>query len=191
MRSRLKHIALCALGAAAMAALAACHGSGPGTTQSVEPTTVVSPTQEPVYEEGSIVGKTFPNAKLVTNFGKETTLRQLSSAPYTLVVLYSPSNESYRNAINQLTLDRGIENAIIDKDLAVVLIDMESNADELHLLSPSFPNIWRRTALTQPLDSVPIPFNPTMYLLDSKWRVVIQRPDIESILKMVEKNKQQ
>lgn len=144
-----------------------------------------------MYEEGSIVGKTFPNAKLVTNFGKETRLRQLSEAPYTLVVLYRPSNEGYRNTINQLTLDRSIENAIIDKQLAVVLINMESDLEELRLLSTSFPNIWRRTALIQQIDSVPMPFNPTMYLLDSNWIVVQQRPDIESILKAVDKHKQQ
>ena len=188
MKSRLKHIAICSLGAAT---LTACHGSGTNNTQAVNSTSSVTVTQEPVYEEGSIVGKAFPNIKLITNFGKETSLRQLSEAPLTLVVFYRPSNESYRNTINQLSLDRNIENAIIDKQLAVVLINMESDFEELRLLSTSFPNIWRRTALTQQIDNVPIPFNPTMYLLDRKWTVVQQRPDIESILKAVDKQKRQ
>lgn len=181
---------LCAL-ATSMAALTACHGSETGANQqSVASNSAVAPTQETVYEEGSLIGKRFPDIRVVTSFGMETSLRRITDTPYTLVVLYRPGTEGYRNTLNQLSLDRGIENAIIDHDLTIVAVDMESDLEELRLLATSFPSIWRRTALCESI-SVPTPLNPTMYLIDSSRRVVLQRPDIESVLKVVDKHKQQ
>lgn len=185
-----RHIMAYALGAIMLAAMPACHGSEKSTTTTIESPATTPVQQEAANEDNSIVGKQFPDAKLITNYGKETTLNQLVSTPYTLVVLYWPGDDGYHHAINQLTLDHGIENAIIDKQLSVVVINMEGNAEELHTLASSFPTIWRLTALTTELEDVPTPLNPTIYLIDSSSEVLQQNPDIETLLKAVNKSEQ-
>lgn len=180
-----RHILSYALGTMMLASMAACHSSEKSNTNTVESPATSTVQPGGAKDGNSIVGKVFPDAKLVTNYGKETSLNQLLSTPYALLVLYRPSDDDYHHSINQLTLDHGIENAIIDKQLSVVVINLEGNLDELHTLASAFPTIWRLTALTDDLEDVPTPLNPTVYLINSDSEVLLQNPDTETLLKAV------